>query len=388
MLRHQTFSAESATEGQPDKLCDLLVDTILDEVLEKDRFGRVSIDCMAAPGLVLLAGQISTKTYVDITGVLRRTIQEVGYDDPQLHFEARSIAVLTLVEEQSEDIALTVDQRGAGNSCISVGYATNECEKMGYDSNLMPLPIFLAHKLAKQLTKVRKDDQAPFLYPDGNVMVTLQYEENVPSKLLDCTICAQHHEDISIAEVRNRLTDLVIAPMLEGLSSLNCDECKVRINPYSTFIHGGPLVDIGVSGRKSISDTYGTVCPYGGSSLSGKDPTKTDRASVYMARYIAKNLVTAGVADRIEVRLVYHFGSPSPVSVQINTYGKRIGDERDIEEAVLKQFDLTSPGIIDKLRLFNVRYAPISCYGHLGRTDITLPWEKTDAAASLAKALT
>lgn len=379
------FSAESMTEGQPDKLCDLISDRILDEVLADDRFARIALDAMAAPGLVLLTGQLSTKSYVDLTGIVRQTVADVGYSKLVSRFDADSIAILTIVEEQSPDVALVVDKRGAGNQGIVVGYATNEGQKVSIDAELMPLPIWLAHRLALKLTDVRKNELADLLRPDGHSQVTLAYDEQgLPLHLFNVTVSNMHDKKRQLDDVREAIKEQVIRPVLDKFPQIvDKDKTQVRVNPGGAFTLGGPLADTGLTGRKTISDTYGTACANGGSALSGKDPTKTDRSATYMARYIAKNVVAAELADKLEVRIAYLFGIEEPISLQVDSFGTGKIPDKQIASVIRKTFDMTTPGIIETLNLRKVKYAKSACYGAFGREIEEFPWEKTDMAATL-----
>ncbi len=368
-------SAESVTAGQPDKLCDIIVDTILDSVLSRDRFARVDVDATAAPGLVLVAGELSTKAYVDITGTVRQVLTDVGYDNPALPFCARSIAVLNILQEQSEEIALAVDRRGAGNQGILIGYATNETEKVKVPTELMPLPIVMAHRLADRLTKVRHTGEVAGLHPDGQIQVTFLHEEAVPVRLLNATVCA-HHDPQHDRTVREAVMEMVVKPVVAELGEVDTSEAELLVNPAGPFTRGGPDADVGMSGRLTVHDLYGTAVPCGSRSLSGKDPTKTDRAATYMARHLAKNVVAGGLADRCEVCLAYLFGRPDPLSVQVNTFGTgKIGLDKDLAAALREVFDLSTAGIVEHLDLWHVSYAPLCCYGHVGH--VGAPWEGT-----------
>ena len=379
------FSAESMTEGQPDKLCDLISDRILDEVLADDRFARIALDAMAAPGLVLLTGQLSTKSYIDLTGIVRQTVADVGYSKLVSRFDADSIAILTLVEEQSPDVALVVDKRGAGNQGIVVGYATNEGNKIGIDTELMPVPIWLAHKLSRKLTDVRKNELADLLRPDGHSQVTLAYnEEDQPLYLYNVTVSNMHDKKRQLDEVKEAVKEQVIRPVLDQFPQIvEKGKTTVRVNPGGAFTLGGPLADTGLSGRKTISDTYGTACANGGSALSGKDPTKTDRSATYMARYIAKNIVAAELADKLEVRIAYLFGIEEPLSLQVDSFGTGKVPDKQIAFAIRETFDMTTPGIIETLNLRKVKYTESACYGAFGRSADEFPWETTDMTEKL-----
>lgn len=373
------------TEGQPDKLCDLISDRILDEVLADDRFARIALDAMAAPGLVLLTGQLSTKSYIDLTGIVRQTVADVGYSKLVSRFDADSIAILTLVEEQSPDVALVVDKRGAGNQGIVVGYATNEGNKIGIDTELMPVPIWLAHKLSRKLTDVRKNELADLLRPDGHSQVTLAYnEEDQPLYLYNVTVSNMHDKKRQLDEVKEAVKEQVIRPVLDQFPQIvEKGKTTVRVNPGGAFTLGGPLADTGLSGRKTISDTYGTACANGGSALSGKDPTKTDRSATYMARYIAKNIVAAELADKLEVRIAYLFGIEEPLSLQVDSFGTGKVPDKQIAFAIRETFDMTTPGIIETLNLRKVKYTESACYGAFGRSADEFPWETTDMTEKL-----
>jgi len=380
------FSAESVTNGQSDKLCDIIVDTILDQVLAEDRFARVDLEAMAAPGLVFLAGELSTNAYVDLTGTVRQVLNDIGYNDPVLQFCSRSIAVLNIMQEQSEEVGLAVDRRGAGNQGIAIGYATNEGIKAGMECDLMPAPIFIAHQLARRLCEIRQAGEVPGLHPDGQVQTTFMYEDNVPIRLLNATVSAHHVADVNVAQLREAIMEKAIKPTLGALGNVDYASAELLVNHAGPFTHGGPEVDVGMSGRMTVSDLYGTAVPYGGKSLSGKDPTKTDRAATYMARHIAKSLVAAQIADRCEVRLAYLFGREQPISVQVNTFGTAFkGADKDIAAAIRKVFDLSTAGIVEHLDLQRVKYAPICCYGHIGRPDV--PWEEVTHTDELRAAL-
>jgi len=384
--RTLVFSAESVTKGHPDKLCDIIVDTILDNVMAEDRFARVDLEAMAAPGLVLVSGELSTKTYVDITGTVRDVLTQVGYSDPTLSFCARSIAVLNILQEQSEEVALAVDKRGAGNQCITIGYATNETADLGINTELMPLPIFTANQMAHRLCNARENAEIEHLYPDGQVQVTFMYEDNVPVRLLNATLSAHHRGEIDDAKLQDALTEIVFKPTLAQLNGIDVKDAELLINHAGPFTRGGPEVDVGISGRNTVSDLYGTAVPCGGKALAGKDPTKTDRAAIYMARHVAKSVVAADLADRCEIRLVYLFGRERPLSVQVNTFGTgRKGTDKELASAIRHVFDLTTAGIVEHLDLRRVKYAPICCFGHVGRTDV--PWEEVTHTDELNAAL-
>jgi len=380
------LSAESVTCGQSNKLCDLIVDTILDRVLAHDRFARVDLDAVAAPGMVLVAGELTPKSYVDITGVVREVVADAGYDNPEIAFHAKSIAVFNVLQEQSSEVALAVDRRGAGNQCVTIGYATNEAKHAGLDTQLMPLPIVAAHRLARRLYEARVGGEVPGLHPDGQVQTTFLYDDAVPLRLLNATVSAQHSAAVDEKRICEGIMESVIKPVVAGLGGIDVRKAELLVNNAGRFVAGGPSSDVGVSGRSMIMDLYGAAAPSGGAALSGKDPTKTDRAATYMARHIAKCVVAADLADRCEVRLAYLFGREEPVSVQVNTFGTgRRGVDKDLAEAIMRTFDLTTPGIVEYLDLRKVKYAPICCFGCVGREGA--PWEDVGAAAKLREAL-
>jgi len=379
------FSAESATCGHSNKMCDLIVDTILDRVLAEDRFARVDLQASALPGLVLVSGELTTKTYIDIAGTVREVVAAVGYANPEIPFNSRSIAVLNLLQEQSNEIALAVDRRGAGNQGIVIGYATDEAAALGVDANLMPLPIYTAHQLVRQLCEARHNKEIKGLYPDGQVQVTFLYENGIPIRLLNATVSAQHSRRVDAALFGEAVAELVLKPVVKHLGKVDAKSAELLVNHSGPFTTGGPDADVGMSGRMTVMDLYGTAVPTGGKSLSGKDPTKTDRAATYMARHLAKCVVAAGLASRCEIRLAYLFGREKPVSVQVNTFGTgKAGSDKRVAELIDKVFDLTTPGIVEHLNLRKVRYAPICCFGHVGRPDV--PWEDTAPAAALKDA--
>lgn len=379
------FSAESLMCGHPSKLCDLVVDTILDRVLAEDRFARSDLQAVAAPGLVLVCGELSTNTYIDITGTVREVLVDVGYDTPEIPFNAKSIAVLNVLQEQSAEVALAVDKRGAGDQGIAIGYASNEGALVGVDTNLMPLPIFVAHKLARSLDEMRMKGKIEGLCPDGQVQVTFMYEDGAPIRLLNATVSAQHTAEADVAAFRNAIKTKVLRPIIRKLGKIDTKKAELLVNESGSFTSGGPTANVGMSGRATVSDLYGTAVPTGGRSLSGKDPTKTDRAATYMARHIAKCVVAAGLAARCEVRLAYLFGREKPVSLQVNTFGTGMcGADKDLADAIRQVFDLTTPGIVEHLDLRRVKYAATCCYGHVGRAGV--PWEDTTPATDLAAA--
>ena len=391
-MKEQTkklFTSESVTEGHPDKIADIISDAILDEIMAKDPMGRVACEVTVTTGLVLVVGEISTSTYVDIPKTVRSCIREVGYDRAKYGFDCDTCAVLTAIDEQSPDIALGVDKAleakrgeddpneiGAGDQGIMFGYACNETEEY------MPLAISLAHKLTKQLAKVRKSGEVDFIRPDGKSQVTVLYDENDKPVAVDTVVVStQHSDDVSRADLEKAVMEKVILPVIP--KELLTDETKYYINPTGRFVVGGPQGDSGHTGRKLIVDTYGGAARHGGGAFSGKDPTKVDRSAAYAARYVAKNIVAAGLADRCELQLAYAIGVAKPVSVRVDTFGTAKVPEAAIEELVKKHFDLRPAAIIRALDLRRPIYKQTASYGHFGRCDLDLSWEKTDMAETL-----
>lgn len=385
------FTSESVTEGHPDKICDQISDAILDEILKKDPHARVACETTVTTGLVLVAGEISTNTYVDISAIVRDTIQEVGYTRAKYGFDAGTCAVLTAIDEQSPDIAGGVTKAshesadensilGAGDQGLMFGYASNETKEF------MPLPISLAHKLAKQLAKVRKEEILPYLRPDGKTQVTIEYDENdQPIRVDTIVISTQHSEDVSTEKIEQDMMTYVVEPIVPAY--FLDEETKYLINPTGRFVIGGPQGDVGLTGRKIIVDTYGGYSRHGGGAFSGKDPTKVDRSAAYAARYVAKNIVAASLAEKCEVQLAYAIGVTEPVSITIDTFGTGIVDEEHLVKTVRELFDLRPAGIIDMLDLQNPIYKDTAAYGHFGRTDVVFSWEKTDKVEQLKEIL-
>ncbi|OVE78809.1 methionine adenosyltransferase [bacterium I07] len=373
------FSSECVTEGHPDKIADQLSDAVLDAVFEDDPHGRVACECYLTTGMVLVGGEITTKTYVDIPRLVRGVIKEIGYTDASLGLDYESCAILNVIQEQSPDIALGVDREGAGDQGIMFGFATRETKE------LMPLPIMLAHKLTMQLTKVRKDGTLPWLRPDGKSQVTVKYVDGKPEQISAVVIAAQHSPDIDIESIRKEVIAKVITPVLPE-DMFDPDDVKYYINPSGRFVRGGPHGDTGLTGRKIIVDTYGGYGSHGGGCFSGKDPTKVDRSASYVARWVAKNLVASGLADVIEVQLAYALGAVEPVSVLVNSFGTgKVSDEK-LSEKVRKVFDLTPAGMIRDLDLRRPIYRKTAAYGHFGRELPEFTWESTDRADELLKA--
>lgn len=388
------FTSESVTEGHPDKICDQISDSILDEILKKDPNARVACETSVTTGLVLVSGEITTSTYVDIPKTVRQTIKEIGYTRAKYGFDAETCAVLTSIDEQSADIAMGVDQAlearegtmsdeeieaiGAGDQGLMFGYACNETKE------LMPLPISLAHKLARRLSEVRKEDILPYLRPDGKTQVTVEYDENnKPVRIDAIVISTQHHPEITLEQIQRNIKEHVINPVVP--EELIDEETKYFINPTGRFVIGGPQGDAGLTGRKIIVDTYGGYARHGGGAFSGKDATKVDRSAAYAARYVAKNIVAGELADSCEVQLAYAIGVAQPVSISINTFGSGKASEEKLIEVVRNNFDLRPAGIIKMLDLRRPIYKQTAAYGHFGRHDVDLPWERTDKAEQLRK---
>ena len=370
------FTSESVTEGHPDKIADQISDAILDACLKEDIYSRVACETLTATGLVVIAGEITTKAYVDFQSIVRGVVASIGYDNALYGFDSNTCAVISSINKQSGDIAMGVDTGGAGDQGMMFGYASNE------NAELMPTPIALAHKLTLRLTEVRKNGTLPYLRPDGKSQVTVEYDENhKPVRIDAVVISSQHSETISTEELRADILKHVIQAALPA-NMLDADT-KYHINPAGRFVIGGPMGDTGLTGRKIIVDTYGGMGRHGGGAFSGKDPTKVDRSACYMARYIAKNIVAAGLADRVEVQLAYAIGVADPVSVLVDTFGTAKVDEAKIAELVRANFKLTPKGIIESLNLRRPIYRKTAAYGHFGRNDADFTWEATDKAATL-----
>ncbi len=374
------FTSESVTEGHPDKVCDQIADSILDKILEDDPHAKVACEVVATTGLVLVMGEITTTTYCDIQKIVRETVKEIGYDRGKIGFDAENLAVLVSLDEQSPDIAMGVrDGEGAGDQGLMFGFANRDTLE------LMPLPISLSHKLTKRLADVRKSGNADFLRPDGKAQVTVEYENLEVKRIDSVVISTQHSEQVTTEELYKVVVEEVIKKVLPNeLLDMNT---KIFINPTGKFNIGGPKGDSGLTGRKIIVDTYGGFARHGGGAFSGKDPTKVDRSAAYMARYIAKNLVAAGVSDSIEIGLSYIIGVSEPSSIMVNTFGTSKLNEEEIANLIRANFELTPKAIIEKLDLRKPIYKQVSCYGHFGRPDLDLSWERLDSVDKIKKYL-
>lgn len=373
------FTSESVTEGHPDKVCDLISDTVLDEVLAKDTKGRVACEALTSRGLVMVAGEISTDCYIAIPRLVRDLLKDIGYNDPSIGFDYESCGVVTAIQEQSPDIAVGVDAGGAGDQGLMFGFACDETKE------LMPLPITLAHKLVRRLTEVRKKRMLTYLWPDGKSQVSVEYENQRPKRVDAVIIGAHHAKQVSTQDLQQDIKKLVIDQVIPG--HLMDKNTKIFINATGRFEVGGPVSDTGVTGRKIIVDTYGGYGHHGGGAFSGKDPTKVDRSASYMGRYIAKNIVAAGIAKSCEVQLSYCIGVAEPVSVSVNTFGTAQVDETKIAKVIRDLFPLTPGAIINHLNLLRPIYKKTAAYGHFGREDEGFCWENTDKVDALKNAL-
>ena len=383
------FTSESVTEGHPDKICDQISDAVLDAILEKDPMARVACETFATTGMITVMGEITTSTYVDINSIVRKTVTDIGYDAPEKYFNGNTCAVMTAIHEQSPDIAMGVDDAwetrdgkreadlGAGDQGMMFGYACNETPEK------MPLPIALSHRLALRLTAVRKDGTLPFLYPDGKTQVTVEYADDKPVAVDTVVISSQHTADVDMKELREGIRKHVIEPVIP--KELMTEKTKIYINPTGRFVVGGPAGDTGLTGRKIIVDTYGGYAPHGGGCFSGKDPTKVDRSAAYAARHAARNVVAAGLADRCQIQLAYAIGVAEPVSVRVETFGTGTLPDDELAELVKKVFDFRPSAIIERLDLRRPIYRQTAAYGHFGRTDIDLPWEREDFVKRLTR---
>ena len=393
-MSKRLFTSESVTEGHPDKICDQISDAVLDAILEQDKFARVACETVTTTGMVMCMGEISTKAKIDIPKIVRDVVIDIGYDRAKYGFDGHTCAVMTTIDEQSPDIAMGVNEayeyreendesdglsNGAGDQGIMFGYACNETDE------LMPLPISLAHKLAMKLTEVRKDGTLRYLRPDGKSQVTVEYIDGKPARVDAVVVSSQHSADVSLDQIRRDIIDYVIKPIIP--EEFIDENTKYFINPTGRFVVGGPQGDSGLTGRKIIVDTYGGYSRHGGGAFSGKDPTKVDRSAAYAARYIAKNIVAAGLAEKCEVQLAYAIGVAQPVSVLVDTFGTSSIDDSSIAEAVKKVFDLRPAAIIEMLDLRKPQYRKLAAYGHMGREELGVAWEKTDKANEIKAAL-
>lgn len=386
------FTSESVTEGHPDKICDQISDAVLDSILEQDPNGRVACETTVTTGMVMVMGEISTSCYVDIPKIARQVIRDIGYDRAKFGFDCDTCGIITSIDEQSCDIALGVDKgleaknansteedNGAGDQGMMFGFACDDTPE------LMPMPISLAHKLAKQLTKVRKDGTLHYLRPDGKTQVTIEYENEVPVAVETIVISNQHSPEVEMEQLRADIKKYVIDPIVP--QELMTEQTKIFINPTGRFVIGGPQGDSGLTGRKIIVDTYGGMGRHGGGAFSGKDPTKVDRSAAYAARYVAKNIVAAKLAKKCEVQLAYAIGVAKPVSINVNTFGTGVVADEQLEKAVEKVFDLRPTAIINSLGLRRPIYRQLAAYGHMGREDLGVSWEKTDKVDALLAAV-
>jgi S-adenosylmethionine synthetase len=389
------FTSESVTEGHPDKMADQISDAILDAIIAEDPKARVAVETLLTTGVAVVAGEVTTRAYVDVQDIVRKTVLEIGYTRAKYGFDGETCAVLSSIHSQSPDIALGVDEAaeykegqkaedefekiGAGDQGMMFGYATNETEE------LMPLPIMLAHKLATKLAEVRKNGTVPFLRPDGKTQVTIEYDENdKPIRVDTVLISTQHEPDVTIPEIKEALVKYVIDPVIP--ENLRDEKMRILVNPTGRFVLGGPSADTGLTGRKIIVDTYGGAIPHGGGAFSGKDPTKVDRSAHYFARYVAKNVVAAGLADRFMIQVAYAIGVARPVSIMINTFGTAKVDEEKLLKVITELFDFRPGAIIKKLDLLRPIYKKTAAYGHFGRNDPDFTWEKTDMVKELRAA--
>jgi S-adenosylmethionine synthetase len=379
----KVFTSESVTEGHPDKIADQIADAVLDECLRQDAYSRVACEVFVNVGLVLVAGQITTKGYVNVDKLVRQVVKDIGYTQPEYGFDYQSCAILSSIIEQSADISMgvskdTKEESGAGDQGMMSGYATNETPEY------MPTPILLAHRLARRLADVRKKATLPYLRPDGKTQVTVEYENDQPKRLDSIVVSCQHDAEFSLADLRKDIRKNVIVPVCSGMMD---EKTRLYINNTGRFVLGGPVADTGMTGRKNICDTYGGICGHGGGAFSGKDPTKVDKSASYGARWVAKNVVAAGLADRCEIQIAYVIAGTEPLSVWVNTHGTNKVPEEKILERILDVFDLSPAGLINQLDLLRPFYCRTSNYGHFGRTDESFPWEALNRVEELKRGI-
>ncbi len=377
--RRQLFTSESVTEGHPDKMADQISDAVLDAVMADDPFGRVACEVLVTTGLCVVAGEITTRTYVDVPKIARSVIKEIGYTDAAYGFDGDTCGVVSVLQSQSPDIAMGVDTGGAGDQGLMFGYACDETPE------LMPLPIMLAHKLVQRLSEVRRAGTLKYLRPDGKSQVTVEYDGGKPVRIDAIVVSSQHDDEVSNEQLRAEIRKYIIDPVLPA--GMTDGQTHYHINPTGRFVVGGPHGDTGLTGRKIIVDTYGGMGRHGGGCFSGKDPTKVDRSACYMARYVAKNIVAAGLAKRCEVQLAYAIGVAEPVSVMVNTFGTGVTDEDQLVDLVVEQFPLTPKGMIEHLQLRRPIYQKTAAFGHFGRSEASFSWEATDKAEALRSQL-
>jgi S-adenosylmethionine synthetase len=381
MPERHLFTSESVTEGHPDKIADQISDAILDALISQDRTSRVACETLVTTGLAVVAGEISSRGYVEIPSLVRKVIGEIGYDSADYGFDCHTCAVVTTIDDQSPDIAMGVDKGGAGDQGLMFGFACRETPQ------LMPLPIMLAHAITRRLGVVRRKGLVPYLRPDGKSQVTIEYDDGRPLRVDTVVVSTQHAAGVKHAQIERDLIEHVVLPVIPKKFVSKSKPIRYHINPTGSFVKGGPMADTGLTGRKIIVDTYGGVGSHGGGAFSGKDPSKVDRSASYGARYVAKNLVASGLCDRVEVQLAYAIGVAEPVSVMVNTDGTGKISDRKLTDLVRKHFDLTPRGLMEHLKLRRPIYRATAAYGHFGRTEASFTWEKTDKARLLARSV-